>query len=133
MKKLNVSLVISLFVLVFTGCPGGGLSPDSADPNNPASVNELVAAVSADEAAWKDKKVSATGYVGGKSTSGRKYTLTIRHDKESGFEKTITCVGEGEVPADIMSKNDNWIFTGTVGQVEKGKRAQLDSCEIKSK
>lgn len=133
MKNLILITTISIFTFMFGACGGGNLSPESVDPNNPVSVNDLVSATAKDDAGWEGKKASVTGYAGGKSTSGNKYTITIRNDKEANFDKTVVCIGEGEVPADLMKKNENWIYTGTVGRIEKDKRVELNNCEIKSK
>lgn len=133
MKKLILVTTISIFTLIFGACGAGELSPESVDPNSPVSVNDLVSATAESEAGWEGKKTSVAGYAGGKSTSGNKYTITIRNDKEANFDKTVVCIGEGEVPADLMKKNDNWIYTGTIGRIEKDKRVELNNCEIKSK
>ncbi len=133
MKNIILITTISIFALIFGACGAGGLSPESVDPDSPVSVNDLVSATAKDDAGWEGKKASVTGYAGGKSTSGNKYTITIRNDKEASFEKKVVCMGEGEVPADLMKKNDNWIYTGTIGQVEKDKRVELNDCVIKSK
>lgn len=133
MKNTTTLILITFSIVMFNACGAGGLSPDSTGPDDPATVKELVEAASADEAAWKDKEVTVTGYASGKSTSGDKYTVTLRNDKDANFDHTLSCKGEGTVPDDIMQKNDGYIYTGKIGYIDKGKSVRLDDCSIKAK
>ena len=52
MKNKVLVAIISVFITITVGCQSG-ISPDSVTVDNPATVEQIVESVMADEEAWK--------------------------------------------------------------------------------
>lgn len=130
MKNLILITILSLFIFATGGCKSG-LSPDSVTVDNPATVEQLVDAVMADEAAWKGKKVAVAGRPSSSSKGSSGYKMTLKSKDDPDAKVYVGCDGEGELPdnKELYDKDTNWVFEGEVEGKFAKDRVILINCK----
>lgn len=161
MKKSVILLTVILFAsFVFSGCGGpaekantitsantsektnttavktdesrqSSLKPDDISPDQALKVIELADAATADEAAWRDKEVTVSGYVWDGSGAAENI-VTLTNDEKAIRTTTVSCHLEGKKPDALNNKTVK--IKGKISYVTKygdSKGVNLKPCELK--
>lgn len=161
MKKSVILLTVIFFAsFVFSGCGGSvekantttsmnssektntsavktdenrqsSLKPDDISPDRALKVIDLADAATADEAAWRDKEVSVSGYVW-EGSGAAENIVTITNDEKAIRTTTVSCHLEGKKPEGLNDKTVE--LMGKISYVTKhgdSKGVNLKPCELK--
>ena len=107
------------------------LKPGDVSPDKAVNVIELADAATADEAAWKDKEVTVSGYVWEGSGSAENI-VTVTNDAKAISTTQVSCTLAGKKPEGINGKTVE--FKGKISYVTKSgdsKSVNLNPCELK--
>ena len=107
------------------------MKPADVSPDKAVKVAELADAATADEAAWRGKEVTVSGYVWDGSGAAENI-VTVTNDEKSVRTTTVSCHLEGKKPDGLNSKTVE--FKGTISYTTKFGESQsvnLKPCALK--
>lgn len=117
---------------VKTDAPATGrLNPADVTADKVLKVTELADAATADEAAWKDKEVTVSGYVW-EGSGAAENIVTVQNDEKAVSTGTVSCQLDGKKPDGLNNKTVE--FKGKISYVTKygdSKSVNLKPCELK--
>jgi hypothetical protein len=108
-----------------------GLKPGDVTPDKAVKVIELADAATADEAAWKDKEVTVSGYVW-EGSGAAENIVTVTNDAKAISTTQVSCTLQGKKPDGLAGKTVE--FKGKISYVTKSgdsKSVNLNPCELK--
>lgn len=107
------------------------LKPEDIGPDRVLKVIELAEAATADEAAWREREVSVSGYVW-EGSGAAENIVTITNDEKAVRTTTVSCHLEAKKPDGLNNKTVE--FKGKISYVTKygdSKGVNLKPCELK--